>query len=675
MPALSALPLAPTAAQSSSASASIKRILSTLLLLSLCFIQTKCESPETEIKAWDQYHQRNELGSEESNLRGHRRDEAISQEGTVYTFGEDTSTQGEQATNQGEQATTQETGAGGAALLSRNGFPSAAPSECFFTASEFQTEVLLTMNGELDSVTDQDMELVQNVFVQAYNNIAGGLCDAQFRFVVEVGNGTLVRLVLPKQEQPTNTTRRLDDRPLTNTGFEKFSFRFFVLGICRGCPSKSRIFNDGIRRLQSGFNFDTNDFTSQGGMTGHHIGSYMTNRVTDMATMRFSYTVPATRGPSGTPSMVPTGIPSAAPSWDPLTFSCSCLSDTGLENRAADSNEFQTAYNQTIATLNANGSLTHIGEIVGVQEVETKNCTNETGFTSEVIIAVSGDPDLIELNETLDFAMLVLAVYGQTQQGYCDPYFRNVEDVKEIYVEGKSSPNESGSRRLFDSFNTNNFFGSLSSFASASKSTDTNTPAPTPSPISPNVQYQKVSNERYRPFQFRLVVRGTCRGCPSKSRIFDDGFRRNLREEQIQSSDDFLRMLQSAQEPGVPTGDDLCICPTNAEPGIPGEKTFRFALEAALTKSKLDDADRFPHIGTAVFEAIQVDDTEPSSAPSEAPSAPSGAPSKVASNFPSGMPSHSFEPSSLPSVSPVPTDSPVPSPSPSMTPTRTVPPT
>ena len=552
--------------------------------------------------------------------------------------------------------------------------PSPAPTSCIFTPSEFETEVLLTIIGDPDLVSQDDVKKVQETFVEEYNRLAEGLCDEQFRIVEEVrqeGSG----LIFAAEDE--GNRRRMQDK-------RKFSFRFFVLGVCRGCPKKSRIFNDGYRRalFQDEQEDVSVDFTGERALQSNglfaSLQSFMSSsRPRDIPNIFLpalaekqpnlqstsSAAAVAATGSTTSSEVAATGGAFAASTGPEAQsrFNCDCLTDPEAVKRAVGLNEFQKLFNTTITSLGDSGEIGNgIGEVVGIEEVDNVECNREalSDFASEVLLGVTGDPENFSDEELLLLGDLFLEVYSVTNEQFCDPLFRDaiaadveVFDPKTGTTRRLISPRTHTSRRLFGAL-SRNFFTNLETSAPEPKPTSSPTSSPVQSPTKSPVE----QNERFKPFQFRLLVRGTCRGCPTQSRIFDDGFRR-LQEafEAVMHNRDLIQQYVADEK-------NLCICPLGSEERAPDEALFAEAFRAAIEEYKAQGA--FPNLGT-ITDAIQVDETEPSVSPSTTPTTSS--PTEQPSLKPTSAPP-TENPSSSPTRPTIPTESPVPSPSPSTAP-------
>jgi len=535
-------------------------------------------------------------------------------------------------------------------------------NECF-RPDLFEAEVLLKMSGLPDLVTPEEIKLVQDKFVESYNRLTEGLCDDQFRVVQQIrqdGSG----LVL----EPTDSTTR------RNLQVKKqFAFRFFVLGACRGCPKRSRIFNDGFRRALFA---DENPI---------QVNKYFNRDLQFLGPLRFHNRRPRDLPNLFLPPITISNPLAAAVSTNNPVNRCNCAFEPPTNRRAPGNDEFQQDYNQTISQLVVSGDLIGVGEILGIEEIETVTCSRESldNFKSEVILQLVGNPDGMTQVEKEQLIDLFLKVYEVTNEQFCDPYFRKAIAAEIVDPVLNDSIDGGRSRKMQDSFGStfginSEFFSNLGSFGSFSQAsasrTSLPTPAPTPAPV--------ISSDPFRPFQFRLVVRGTCRGCPSESRIFDDGLRRRLGG--ADSFESVVMKNRDLVQSYTANGENVCTCPQGSEARGPSEDFFLSAFSEALAERK--QLGEFPNINE-VSDAIQVDETEPSSTPSVMPSMSPSTSLPVPINpitptpetpEPTTQPT-TFRPSDGPSESPTrptrPTDSPVPSPSPSIMPSFTQRPT
>ena len=129
--------------------------------------------------------------------------------------------------------------------------------ECDTVKNNFGTFIDLSFaTDSMDGmVADEILTKLSDNFLQSYNDLAERFCDPLFRKIenVQVVNITVTpvsrRELLPSNfTLPSNSTFNLNFTSKFNpivsnftTNF-LFNFRFFLVGICRGCPSDSLLF-------------------------------------------------------------------------------------------------------------------------------------------------------------------------------------------------------------------------------------------------------------------------------------------------------------------------------------------------------------------------------------------------------------------------------------------------
>jgi hypothetical protein len=506
-------------------------------------------------------------------------------------------------------------------------------NECTYEPAGFDSDLIMEFNGNPELISDTELKVLEDAFVETFNNLAGGLCDSSFRTVasVNISGSEIVETRRRMQEVPGLTRVKALAR--------RFSFHLFVRGNCKGCMQESALFVDDAFRRR--------DLQSING--ARFKGAFQDRRPIDLPTKSYSF-------------------------FSKNPFNCDCVKEGTLSDRSVRSEEFNGQFSAELGVLNAAGSLPNVDGSFGVTEVKQVECPAEfDNFDSEVIVDATGDPEQISPEELNLMRDLFLQSYKMTSEDVCDTEFR-VLTTATVEIESRRllRTDEEAERDLrIGSLSGSTMLSASDLLNRAAESDSFRINGPTPA-LLPAVNNAPAL---FRPFSFRFRVSGKCKGCKSEARLFDDAVRRRLAEEQ---PDFFMDPSRPRRELAFVLNNDTCFCGINAPQGLPDTDTFRKNLDQAIQTEQAAAAS-FPNIG-AVIQVVQIDRFMPSSAPSLSPSiSPSNSPIVVPSISPSNMPSNgpSIAPSQRPSGGPseepsrptIPTESPVPSPQPSMAPT------
>ena len=285
---------------------------------------------------------------------------------------------------------------------------------CTYEPDSFESNLVAEFIGNPELLTDDDIKKLQDAFVESYNEVAGGLCDEQFR---SISSSTFFN----SQLEDTNSMK---NRYLQGVGAElgstdgspkkprRFSLKIFVLGNCRRCDKDVDLFDDAFRRLQESFTTDTL-------VTG---GAVYTPRVTD-------------RRPIDNPE-------GGKLIWSQSEFNCDCIEETTLPDRPPSLDEFNSAYEKKVKKMADDGSLTTVKKALGVSPIVQVPCEDVVDdFSSEVLVEAEGDPDNITEEELDIMKELFIISYESAIVNVCDSLFRLVVGA-EVTVE------ESKGRRL-----------------------------------------------------------------------------------------------------------------------------------------------------------------------------------------------------------------------------------
>lgn len=193
----------------------------------------------------------------------------------------------------------------------------------------------------------------------------------------------------------------------------------------------------------------------------------------------------------------------------------------------------------------------------------------DTNLTSVLDIDLFGGNVTPEEVATLEFGI------RSTYNGYtstCDPFFRQVTGVKAEFVTTEAP------RNLQSSFGFNTLNCTTNSTALLGSNSTNSSNAANCTPV--------MQRRDRKPLTFFFRVTFQCRGCPSDTTLFDDGFRRHL-------GSGFQRNIQAI------TGkqDPNCVCPADQ---IEQQKEFRAPTSQEFTQLYNDTINTFVARGDLV---------------------------------------------------------------------------
>ena len=122
---------------------------------------------------------------------------------------------------------------------------------CDPNVQKFQTSIDLEFQSDSQDgvMTDEIANALAGNFIRSYNSLTERFCDPLFRRVetVEVTNKTATPV---RRDRALQTS----DRHLIVSQFTfVFSFRFYFVGTCRGCPSGANLFEVSIHMADERF--------------------------------------------------------------------------------------------------------------------------------------------------------------------------------------------------------------------------------------------------------------------------------------------------------------------------------------------------------------------------------------------------------------------------------------
>ena len=136
--------------------------------------------------------------------------------------------------------------------------------ECEGQLDDFTSEVIVDATGDPDEITDEELTIMKDVFLQSHRMTNENVCDPEFRILTgaEISvEATTRRLDLSTPIPDVfsslsrvdageyDTSRRAASGATSrNSHFRPFRFRFRVSGRCKGCKSEALLFNDAFRR-------------------------------------------------------------------------------------------------------------------------------------------------------------------------------------------------------------------------------------------------------------------------------------------------------------------------------------------------------------------------------------------------------------------------------------------
>ena len=538
-----------------------------------------------------------------------------------------------------------------ASLIGSNRLTASVPPTCSFVPNSFESEIIVEFEGDPTLVTKKDIGTLQTVFVDTYTAATNSLCDTSFRemftaSVVEQGplqNDGRRELATSSAYTPSTpaVTRR------------RFSYRFFVVGVCRACKRDSVFFDDGVRRRMQEQESIEYDFDEEYQRTLYNRASIARIKKIRFATNSAGYSI---RRPQDRPEIYRSATFAPAPTPATLTSprSCTCENPNSL-NKAPSEDSYARRLNVNVQAASISG----IDTVIGVTEVKEILCdAGLDAFTSTVLINGVGQPDQITANELKVLGTTFVSSYNNVAFETCDPTFRAAERAVFTVEPMDTADATGGGRQLFG---------------------------------------------RSRSFRFRVAITGVCKLCPREDVLFDDAIRRTLHE--VSSYDvNIPAFMAPHRQLGFVVGNDTCFCAVNAPRRAPVisvfTQYFNNSVVELINNGTIVNLD-------IIDSAVQVNENLPSSTPTSTPTtspAPSFSPSvrpttaqptRAPTNTPTPAPTRvpttepTDAPTPLPTVSPTlaptsmptrrpttsqptpmpfPTESPRPSPSPSLVP-------
>jgi len=290
------------------------------------------------------------------------------------------------------------------------------PQGCVEPNAFFNTNVIVTFEGDarnLDASIFMDLE---DSFADAYNELRKDFCDDEFRKVVDV---------------------EIDQASLDIKEDNEFSLLFQVQGGCDGCSSLgTTLFSmeEMRRRELEVYKRQDHAMINGGGMP------------TSGPTLR----------PTSSPTSRPTSSPisNASPRDDDIGEDC-C--PTNGEQRAPYGSEFAAVYNSTFMAIGVDNRELQdmpVKVILRAVEVVSISCDDPIEeFETSVFVevgGVSGDLTSALESEIFELESSFLKSYNRFgEEEICDPFFREVTEVKaEFETFEERVLDEHGERKL-----------------------------------------------------------------------------------------------------------------------------------------------------------------------------------------------------------------------------------
>lgn len=506
-----------------------------------------------------------------------------------------------------------------ASLIGTSRLAATAPPTCTFVPNSFQSDIIVEFEGDPTLVTTKDIGTLQTVFVDTYTAATNSLCDTMFRemftaSVVEQGplqNDGRRELINSKAYGTTTPA-------VTRT---RFSYRFFVVGVCRACKQDSVFFDDGIRRRLQEEELIEYDFDKEYQRTLYNRASIARIKKLHFATNSAGYSI---RRPQDRPEIYRSATYAPAPTPATLTSprSCTCENPMSL-NKAPSEDSYARSLNVNVQAASISG----IDTVIGVTEVKAILCDSGLdAFTSTVLINGVGQPDRITLNELQVLGNTFVSSYNNVAFETCDPTFRAAERAVFTVEPMDTTDATGGGRQLYG-------LG--------------------------------------RVFRFRVAVTGVCKLCPREDVLFDDAVRRTLQE--ISSYEvDIPEFMAPHRQLGFVVGNDTCFCAVNAPRRAPVisvfTQYFNNSVVELIKNGTIVNVD-------VIDSAVQVNENLPSSSPTTAPTAspvPSFSPSvRPTTAQPTKAPTNAptLAPTLVPTTAPTNAPTPLPTVSPTLAPT------
>ncbi|CAB9520924.1 Protein of unknown function (DUF3494) [Seminavis robusta] len=401
----------------------------------------------------------------------------------------------------------------------------------------FTSSVLADVSLDLTNLTDAERLILEQTFLQTYNDLTFLGCDDKFRSIVSVslqsdpaankdsfrdrGNRLKVpgfRRLLSSSDN--NSTAINDDNNSTSTGPDSQNATdlapvaavFSVTGTCRNCPVSEtgtfNLFDDAFGEGSFSRRRQLASSSSVVGLSGRALQEQVRPGV----------------------CFCPVGVPPGE-----MQGPTAGIFQSLLNQQVADLQEEESLPPPVSGYSSKNSTLTNIQELTveNVIEVHPVDCGgNVTNFQSAVYTGLRVNEGSLDGIEKGDIEQGFRALYNDLSFTGCDGFFRTVTKVE--LVVGEIVGYQGDLRRLQVDGN-----GTL-------PSNTTNATAVT----EPTV----------------FLVTGQCRNCPvtrsGSFQLFDDGFRRALSESLEVSPDGGIVSRSLFDLP-----EDSCYCPAGAEPG------------------------------------------------------------------------------------------------------------
>ena len=235
-----------------------------------------------------------------------------------------------------------------------------------------QSSVLVDLTMNRVNITTDQVALLGETFQKAYNLLNLDLCDPYFRQVTQV-------------QVSIETARLLDDDGNDDAVVvsETFRVRFNVEGQCRGCPSNSTLFDDGIRRV-------LRDSSSSS------VQQDKRRRLADTNTN---------------------------------TSDCFCAVATP-RFRSPTEQEFTREFQNRIVQERFMDELPHVVGASNVLEIEQVECADTVSeFESNVYVDFQGDATALLDTERNALEVAFQRTYNRLSESLCDVYFRSLDTV------------------------------------------------------------------------------------------------------------------------------------------------------------------------------------------------------------------------------------------------------
>ena len=294
---------------------------------------------------------------------------------------------------------------------------------CTYDPSDFDSNLVGEYLGTPELLTADEVKLLEDAFLDSYNEVASGLCDEEFHTMSKI------TIFASELENTSNRYRELQRLAALNGNTisnevrsRRFSLKIYAIGRCRGCKRETDLFDDAFRRLQY-----TKDTLSTGGVT------LIDRRPID--------------NPSDGTKLV----------WKRSEYNCDCLAKKDLPSRPPGLDEFKNSYGKKVKALSNEGLLKSVTEALGISQVVEVECGGlQDTFTSEVVVDAEGDPENITPEEVTIMKDLFIQSYATSIESICDSLFRvavgadlSIEESSRRLQTSSLASSTSGRRRPF----------------------------------------------------------------------------------------------------------------------------------------------------------------------------------------------------------------------------------